>query len=81
MRGPVAAPVGWVADLAALDRALKAVAGELDHSMLNEHPGLESPTLEAMCVWFAERLGKDFPGLSRITISRPTIGESCTLAL
>ena len=49
--------------------------------MLNEHPGLESPTLEAMCVWFAERLGKDFPGLSRITISRPTIGESCTLAL
>lgn len=81
VRGPVAAPVGWVADLAALDRALKAVAGELDHSMLNEHPGLESPTLEAMCVWFAERLGKEFPGLARITISRPTIGESCTLAL
>jgi len=81
VRGPASGPVGWVADLARLDVALKAVAGELEHSLLNEHAGLESPTLEAMCVWFAERLGKDFPGLSRITISRPTIGESCTLAL
>jgi len=81
VRGPAVAPVGWVDDLARLDRALKAAAQELDHSLLNDHPGLESPTLEALCVWFAERLGADFPGLTRVVVSRPTIGESCAYQL
>ena len=74
-------PVGWVADLADLDGALKAVAAELDHGLLNERPGLERPTLENICVYFAERLSAQFPGLSRIVVSRPTIGESCALSL
>ncbi len=74
-------PVGWVADLAELDGALRAVALELDHGLLNEKPGLESPTLENLCLYFAERLKTQFPGLSRIKVSRPTIGESCALSL
>jgi 6-pyruvoyltetrahydropterin/6-carboxytetrahydropterin synthase len=81
VRGLAQDPVGWVADLGDLDRALKAVAGELDHGLLNEKPGLESPTLEHICLWFAARLKGDFPGLSRIVVSRPTIGESCALNL
>ncbi len=81
VRGPAAAPVGWVADLASLDAALKAVAAELDHSLLNDHPGLESPTLEALCLVFAERLKPAFPGLSRVVVSRPTVGESCSLTI
>jgi 6-pyruvoyltetrahydropterin/6-carboxytetrahydropterin synthase len=81
VRGPAQDPVGWVADLGELDNALKAVAGELDHGLLNEKPGLESPTLEHLCLYFAQRLKGDFPGLSRIVVSRPTIGESCALSL
>ena len=81
VRGPATGPVGWVADLAELDTALKAIAGELDHGLLNEKPGLESPTLEHICVYFADRLKPAFPGLSRIVISRPTIGESCALVV
>ncbi len=72
---------GWVADLESLDTALKAVATELDHGLLNDRPGLESPTLERLCLYFAERLTPAFPGLSRVVISRPTIGESCALTL
>jgi len=79
VRGPAVAPIGWVDDLAALDAALKAIAAELDHSLLNDHAGLESPTLEALCLFFAERLALDFPGLSRVVVSRPTVGESCAL--
>ena len=79
VRGPAAPPVGWVADLAGLDVALKAVAAELDHSLLNDHPGLESPTLEALCVYFVDRLKPAFPNLYRIVVSRPSIGESCAL--
>ncbi len=81
LRGPAVPPVGWVEDLAALDQTLKAVAAELDHSLLNDHAGLESPTLEALCLFFAERLKTAFPGLCRVVVSRPTVGESCLLVL
>ena len=79
LRGPAVGPVGWVDDLALLDQALKAVAGELDHSLLNDHEGLESPTLEALCAFFAARLKPTFPTLRRVVVSRPTVGESCAL--
>jgi 6-pyruvoyltetrahydropterin/6-carboxytetrahydropterin synthase len=81
VRGPAGPDTGWVEDFGALDEALRAVAGELDHGLLNEHAGLETPTLEHLCVHFARRLKPRFPGLSRIVISRPTIGERCALAL
>ena len=79
VRGVQQEPVGWVADLADLDAELKAVAAQLDHGLLNERPGLERPTLEHLCLYFAERLKVRFPGLSRIVVSRPTISESCAL--
>lgn len=81
VRGACQGPVGWVADLAELDAALKSVANELDHGLLNEKPGLESPTLERLCLHFAERLKGQFPGLSKVVVSRPTVGESCALSL
>jgi 6-pyruvoyltetrahydropterin/6-carboxytetrahydropterin synthase len=81
VRGVADAASGWVADLAALDAALREVAGELDHGLLNERPGLETPTLEALCLYFADRLRSRFPGLSRLTVSRPSLGETCALDL
>lgn len=81
VRGPMQEPVGWVEDLGALDEALKGLAHELDHGLLNEKPGLESPTLERLCLYFAERLRPRFPALSRIVVSRPTVGERCALEL
>ncbi|MCI3131629.1 6-pyruvoyl trahydropterin synthase family protein [Phenylobacterium aquaticum] len=81
VRGRAQAPVGWVEDLAALDGALKAVAASLDHGLLNEVAGLESPTLENICLYFADKLKPRFPGLCRVVLSRPTIGESCALSL
>ncbi len=81
VRGPAGAETGWVEDFAALEAALKTLAGELDHGLLNEHPGLETPTLEHLCLHFAGRLKPRFPGLSRIVVSRPTVGERCALEL
>ena len=81
VRGPAEASAGWVLDLAALDEALGAAARALDHGLLNEQPGLETPTLERLCLYFAERLKPAFVGLSRIVVARPSVGESCTLVL
>ena len=81
VRGAALAAEGWVSDLAALEEALRAITGELDHGLLNELPGLETPTLERLCLHFAERLKPRFPGLSRVLVARPSIGESCALSL
>jgi 6-pyruvoyltetrahydropterin/6-carboxytetrahydropterin synthase len=81
VRGPAGPVTGWVEDLAELDAALRAIAAELDHGLLNERPGLETPTLERLCLHFAGRLKPRFPRLSRIVVSRPTHGESCALTV
>lgn len=79
VRGERSGEMGFVVDLTRLEAGLKAAAAELDHSLLNDHAGLEKPSLEALCLWFAERLKPEFPGLSRVTLIRPTIGERCVL--
>jgi 6-pyruvoyltetrahydropterin/6-carboxytetrahydropterin synthase len=71
----------WLTDLAGLDSALGAAAAELDHGLLNDKPGLERPTLEQLCLYFADKLRPRFPNLSKVVVSRPTIGESCRLEL
>ncbi len=81
VRGPAETDSGWVLDLGTLNDALAEVAQGLDHGLLNEQPGLESPTLERICLYFAERLKPRFPALSRIVVARPSVGESCSLSL
>ena len=81
LRGPAADEGGWVADLAALDAALRDIASELDHGLLNDKPGLETPTLEHLCLYFAKRLRPQFASLARIGLSRPSLGETCVLDL
>ena len=61
MRGPLIEPHGWVADLGALEAELKAAAGELDHGLLNEHPGLEAPTLSGCVCTSRVACGRAFP--------------------
>jgi 6-pyruvoyltetrahydropterin/6-carboxytetrahydropterin synthase len=81
LRGEADGASGWVADLAALDGALRQVASDLDHGLLNDKPGLETPTLERLCLYFAERLLPQFPSLARLAVSRPSLGETCALDL
>ena len=68
-------------DIAVLTDALSEIAGLLDHKLLNEVDGLDVPTLENIAVWVAARLAGQVNGLSQVTISRPSLNESCTLKL
>ena len=81
LAGPRDAQKGWVEDMAALAAALEALRGELDHRMLNEIEGLETPTLEGICAWAAARLVRRFPQLSRVGCSRPSLHERCELRI
>lgn len=71
----------WVEDIAVLTEALLEIASLLDHEMLNDVDGLETPTLENIALWVAARLGPKLNGLSVVTISRPSLNEMCSLRL
>jgi 6-pyruvoyltetrahydropterin/6-carboxytetrahydropterin synthase len=72
---------GWITDFAEVDAALTELKGVLDHATLNDLPGLENPTLEVIAGWIAERLERQFPTLTRISLHRDSVGETCTLNL
>lgn len=68
---------GFVVDFDRLREATSALRAILDHALLNEIPGLEVPSLERLALWIAERLARDFPGLTAVEVGRPSIGERC----
>jgi 6-pyruvoyltetrahydropterin/6-carboxytetrahydropterin synthase len=78
VEGEPDAATGMVADLAQLEAACMQVRNLLDHRMLNEIPGLEKPSLENLCLFVWRALQPRFAGLSRVTVRRESIGQSCT---
>lgn len=77
VRGTPRRPHGFVADFAGLEEACHALRGKLDHALLNEVRGLKTPSLENLCIWIWERLAAKFPDLSRVTVRRDSLGQSC----
>ncbi|MEO0817539.1 MAG: 6-carboxytetrahydropterin synthase [Pseudomonadota bacterium] len=71
----------WVQDFGDVTAALEGVAGRLDHTLLNEIPGLEVPTLERLCLWIANALKPALPGLAAVEVSRPSLNERVVLEL
>jgi 6-pyruvoyltetrahydropterin/6-carboxytetrahydropterin synthase len=69
---------GFVADFAELEQACMRLRATLDHRMLNELPGLERPSLEALAQWIWARLAPDFKALARVTVRRDSLGQSCS---
>ena len=52
----------------------------LDHRLLNEVEGLDSPTLERIAMWLWDRLHNRLPGLAEIEIARDSCHEGCIYA-
>jgi 6-pyruvoyltetrahydropterin/6-carboxytetrahydropterin synthase len=68
---------GCVADFEDVGRAVDAVRARLDHHMLNDIPGLGTPSLENIARWIAEQLRGPLPQLASVIVRRPSLGESC----
>jgi 6-pyruvoyltetrahydropterin/6-carboxytetrahydropterin synthase len=69
---------GWIADFGEVERAAFQLRGRLDHHLLNDLPGLAVPTLERLAEWIYAELASVLPGLCRVTVRRPSIGEAST---
>lgn len=78
LRGVPRPPSGFVSDFARLERACLKLRAKLDHAFLNEIAGLRQPSLENLCLWIWDRLAPQFRGLTRVTVRRDSLGQSCT---
>ncbi len=67
---------GWVIDFADIAAAFRPLRDILDHQYLNDIPGLENPTCEAIAVWIWDRLKPVLPCLHQITV-RETSTAGC----
>jgi 6-pyruvoyltetrahydropterin/6-carboxytetrahydropterin synthase len=56
------------AALARLDAAWAPLHAQLDHVCLNDLPGLDNPTSERLASWLWDRVSRDLPGLSGLTV-------------
>lgn len=75
--GAVDKKTGLFYDHAKIAEAVRPIVDQLDHTCLNETPGLENPTLEVMAQWFWQKLSPHLPGLAEITLHE-TPRASCT---
>jgi 6-pyruvoyltetrahydropterin/6-carboxytetrahydropterin synthase len=66
---------GWVMDLGALEDLLRRVLLELDHAVLNDIPGLETPTFENILLWIEAKMKAEGVTPSRLEVERPTLRQ------
>lgn len=73
--GEVTTPEGWILDFALIKNAVKPIVDQLDHTILNEVPGLENPTAENLAVWIWNSISGKLDGLTKIELKEtPTSG-------
>lgn len=61
-------PVGWVVDFADVKAAVEPFVALLDHTYLNDVPGLDNPTVEVQLPWLWDRIKAGLPGLTRLVL-------------
>jgi 6-pyruvoyltetrahydropterin/6-carboxytetrahydropterin synthase len=68
IRGVVNPQTGILRDHAEISNAVQPLIEQLDHTYLNDIPGLQNPTIENMALWFWKQLTPSLPELYEITI-------------
>lgn len=76
LRGAVDERAGWIRDFADVKFAFKPIEDQLDHSYLNDIPGLENPTSENLARWIWNQMKPKLPELC-IVIVRETCTAGC----
>ena len=80
----------WVVDFAEFKSVLIKIGQQLDHKILNDIPGLETPTMENICVWIASHVSEwltvgipadQLVKLISVKLMRKAIGQSCVYRL
>ena len=68
VRGPVDEATGLFYDHAVISDAMSPIVAQIDHTYLNDIPGLENPTIENISRWIWDKLVHHLPGLYEIIL-------------
>jgi len=69
LQGAPQQPIGWVRDFAEVKQLVNQHAlNQLDHSTLNDIPGLEQPTTEHIAQWIWNNLKPNLPELIELEL-------------
>ena len=79
--GPRDPATGMVIDLGELRHHLKAVRESLDHHLLDEVPGLGTPTMENLCIFIARKLREADMPVQSVEVWRKAGGDHCRLTI
>lgn len=60
--------LGWVMDFAVLKNVIEPLIKGIDHTLLNNIPGLENPTCERIAIWLWDNIKPQVPLLSKIEL-------------
>ena len=74
VKGVVDKKDGWVIDFQEIEKAFKPIHALLDHSLLNNISDLGEPTSENLARWIWRKLKPSLGKLSKVVVSRPSIG-------
>jgi 6-pyruvoyltetrahydropterin/6-carboxytetrahydropterin synthase len=66
--GQVDEETGWVVDFGRIKKIVEPIIDQLDHSVLNEIPGLANSTSERIARYLWDRISPELPILSAVTI-------------
>ena len=71
--------LGFVVDYHEIGRAMAPVVKALDHSLLNDIPGLQTPSTEVLCVWIWTKVRHLLPLLAEVDVAE-TPGNGCAVS-
>ncbi len=66
LEGPVDPDSGFVVDFFAIENVFQPILASLDHTYLNDIPGLDNPTAELIAKWVWEKIKPDLPLLAAV---------------
>lgn len=76
LRGDEVGPKGWLCDFSTVRDTADRIRATLDHRLLNDIEGLETPTLENLARYIYEKAAAELAPLRAVEVARPSLNES-----
>ena len=68
VEGDVPADRGYLIDFGRVKQVAQPIVDELDHRLLNDVPGLQSPTAENLARWLYDKIKTQLPELTAVRV-------------
>ncbi|MBL7546260.1 MAG: 6-pyruvoyl tetrahydropterin synthase family protein [Bdellovibrionaceae bacterium] len=75
LQGTTSHKLGWLIDYNEIAKIAAPTLKKIDHTLLNQVPGLTNPTTENITIWLYEKLKKQLPELVQVIVKETSDTE------